>query len=44
MAKHLKELEKENIQLKKLVASQALGIQILKGAARPRLQQRHALN
>lgn len=32
-AKHLKELEKENAQLKKLVADQALDIQILKEAA-----------
>ena len=37
MAKHLKELEKENVQLKKLVAGQALDIQILKEAARPNL-------
>ena len=35
MAKQLKELEKQNAQLKKLVADQALDIQILKEAARP---------
>ena len=32
-AKHLKELERENAQLKKLVADQALDISILKEAA-----------
>ena len=32
-AKRLKELEKENVRLKKLVAEQALDIQILKEAA-----------
>ena len=37
MAKQLKEMEKENQQLKKLVADQALDIQILKEAARPNL-------
>ena len=36
-AKRLKELEKENARLKKLVADQALDIQILKEAARPNL-------
>jgi len=35
MAKHLKALEKENTRLKKVVADQALDIQILKEAARP---------
>ena len=35
MAKHLKALEKENARLKKVVADQALDIQILKEAARP---------
>jgi putative transposase len=35
MAKELKALEKENTRLKKLVADQALDIQILKEAARP---------
>ena len=35
MAKQLKEMEKQNSQLKKLVADQALDIQILKEAARP---------
>ena len=35
MAKQLKALEKENTQLKRLVADQALDIQILKEAARP---------
>ena len=34
-AKQLKELEKQNSRLKKLVADQALDIQILKEAARP---------
>ena len=36
MAKYLKQLEKENGQLKKLVADQALDMLILKEAARPR--------
>ena len=35
MAKQLRELEKENSRLKKVVADQALDIQILKEAARP---------
>ena len=35
MAKHVKALEKENARLKKVVADQALDIQILKEAARP---------
>jgi len=35
MAKQLKALEKENAQLKKLVADQALDMAILKEAARP---------
>jgi putative transposase len=35
MARELKALEKENARLKKLVADQALDIQILKEAARP---------
>jgi hypothetical protein len=35
MAKQLRSLEKENGRLKKLVAEQALDIQILKEAARP---------
>ena len=35
MAKQLKEMEKENGRLKKVVADQALDIQILKEAARP---------
>ncbi len=35
MAKQLKELEKENGRLKKLVADQALDMLILKEAARP---------
>lgn len=35
MAKQLKDLEKENSRLKKLVADQALDNQILKEAARP---------
>ena len=35
MAKQLKELEKENSRLKKLVADQALDMLILKEAARP---------
>ena len=37
MAKQLKALEKENTQLKRLVADQALDIQILREAARPNL-------
>ena len=37
MAKQLKEMEKENARLKKLVAEQALDIQILKEASRPNL-------
>jgi putative transposase len=37
MAKQLKALEKENTQLKKLVADQALDMAILKEAARPNL-------
>jgi hypothetical protein len=37
MAKQMKSLEKENAQLKKLVADQALDIQILKEASRPNL-------
>ena len=35
MAKQLKELEKENARLKRLVANQALDMEILKEAARP---------
>ena len=35
MAKQLKEIEKQNIRLKKLVVVLALDIQILKEAARP---------
>ena len=35
MAKQLKALEKENARLKRLVADQALDIQILKEASRP---------
>ena len=35
MAKQLRELEKQNSRLKKLVADQELDIQILKEAARP---------
>ncbi len=35
MAKQLKELEKENSRLKRLVANQALDMEILKEAARP---------
>ena len=35
MAKQMKELEKENGRLKKLVADQALDMLILKEAARP---------
>ena len=37
LAKQLKALEKENGRLKRLVADQALDIQILKEAARPNL-------
>jgi putative transposase len=37
LAKQLKALEKENDRLKRLVADQALDIQILKEAARPNL-------
>ena len=37
MARQLKELEKENMRLKKLVADQALDMLILKEAARPNL-------
>lgn len=37
MAKQLKEMERENARLKRLVADQALDIQILKEAARPNL-------
>ena len=37
MAKQLKAFEKENGRLKRLVADQALDIQILKEAARPNL-------
>jgi putative transposase len=37
LAKQLKTLEKENARLKRLVADQALDIQILKEAARPNL-------
>ena len=37
MAKQVKALEKENGRLKRLVADQALDIQILKEAARPNL-------
>ena len=37
MAKQLKALEKENGRLKRLVADQALGLQILKEASRPNL-------
>jgi len=37
MAKQMKELEKENARLKKLVADQALDMAILKEAARPNL-------
>ncbi len=35
MAKHMKELEKENARLKRVVANQALDMEILKEAARP---------
>ena len=37
VAKQLKTLEKENARLKRLVADQALDMQILKEAARPNL-------
>jgi transposase-like protein len=37
MAKQFKEVEKENTRLKRLVADQALDLQILKEAARPNL-------
>ena len=37
MAKQLKALEKENGRLKRLVADQALDLQILKDASRPNL-------
>jgi putative transposase len=37
LARQLKALEKENARLKRLVADQALDIQILKEAARPNL-------
>jgi len=37
MARQLKDLEKENARLKRVVADQALDIQILKEAARPNL-------
>ena len=37
MAKQVKALERENARLKRLVAEQALDIQILKEAARPNL-------
>lgn len=37
MARQLKDIEKENARLKRLVADQALDIQILKEAARPNL-------
>ena len=35
MARYTKDLEKENFRLKKLVADQALSMEILKEAARP---------
>ena len=44
MARQMREMEKENSRLKKVVADQALDIQILKEAARPRPRQRAALN
>ena len=44
MAKQLKEMEKQNSRLKKLVADQALDIQILKEAAHPRPRQPAGLN
>jgi hypothetical protein len=37
VARQLKALEKENARLKRLVADQALDMQILKEAARPNL-------
>lgn len=37
MAKQLKEMQNENARLKRLVADQALDIQILKEASRPNL-------
>ena len=37
MAKQMKEMEKENGRLKRLVADQALDIQVLKEASRPNL-------
>ena len=37
MARQLRDTEKENVRLKKLVADQALDIQILREAARPNL-------
>jgi len=37
MAKQFKEIEKENVRLKRWVADQALDLQILKEAARPNL-------
>ncbi len=37
VAKQLKAFQKENVRLKRLVADQALDIQILKEAARPNL-------
>ncbi len=37
MARQMKSLEKENARLKRLVADQALDMQILKEAARPNL-------
>ena len=37
MARQFKEMEKQNARLKKLVADQALDIQILKEASRPNL-------
>jgi len=37
LARQMKKLEKENVRLKRLVADQALDIQILKEAARPNL-------
>ena len=43
-AKRLKELEKENTRLKKLVAEAELDKAILREAARPWPQQRAALN
>jgi len=37
MAKQMKQMAQENVRLKRLVADQALDIQILKEAARPNL-------